>query len=129
MGRFFGVLCLIACASSSVLEAQVLPQDYQATVGVPYSFDYAAAIGISQIPALLPAGFTFTYTFSSSAGSSLPPGLTISPAGVISGIPTQAGDYTFNLDFNFTLSYQGFSDSESIPLPGFLVVTGNSGPP
>ena len=129
MGKFFGVLCLIAFASSNVIEAQALPQDYEATVGVPYSFDYAAALGISQIPAILPASFSFTYTFTASAGSNLPPGLMVSSAGLISGTPTQAGDFNFSLDFNFTIAYQGFSQSADIPLPGFLVVTGKSGPP
>lgn len=129
MGKFFGVLCLIAFASSSVIQAQALPQDYAATVGVPYSFDYAAALGISQIPAILPDGFTFTYTFTASAGSNLPPGLMVSSAGLISGTPTQAGNFNFSLDFNFTIAYEGFSQSADIPLPGFLVVTGNSGPP
>ncbi|HLK17996.1 MAG TPA: putative Ig domain-containing protein [Bryobacteraceae bacterium] len=128
MGRFFGVLCLIACASGSVLEAQITPQSYEATVGVPFSFDYAAALGLTQIPAILPAGFTFTYSFTADSGS-LPPGLTISSAGLISGTPTTAGNYQYTLNFNFTIAYMGYSQSASIPVPGFLVVTGNTGPP
>ena len=125
MGKYLRVVCLVACALSGVLKAQT-PFQYEATVGVPFSYDYAAALGLSQIPAILPAGFTFTYSFS--GASNLPPGLTVSSAGLISGIPTMAGQFQFNLNFNFTISYQGFSESDSIPLPGFLSVVGNTGP-
>src|SRR6202162_1172368 len=123
MGKYLCVVCLVACASSSVLKAQ----GYLATVGVPYSYDYAAAIGITELPSILPDGFTFTYSFS--GGSNLPPGLTVSSSGLISGIPTQAGEFLFTLNFNFTESYMGYSASDSVPLEGVVVVQGNSGPP
>jgi uncharacterized protein (TIGR03437 family) len=120
MRKYLCVACLVACALSSVLKAQ----GYLATVGVPYSYDYAAAIGLTEIPSILPAGFTFTYTFS--GGSNLPPGLTVSSSGLISGIPTQAGEFVFTLTWNFTESYMGYSASDSIPLEGVIVVQGNS---
>jgi len=43
------------------------------------------------------------YTFSVSSGS-LPPGLTLSPGGVLSGTPTTAGTFTFTVQA--TDSYQ-----------------------
>ena len=52
------------------------------TVGEPYTWTAAAA----------PAA-TYTWT---SVGA-LPPGLTFSAAGVLSGTPTQAGDFTFSI--------------------------------
>jgi uncharacterized protein (TIGR03437 family) len=123
MGKYLCVVCLAACASSGVLKAQTAYQ-FEATVGVPFSFDYAAAIGLNQIPAILPAGFTFTYSFS--GGSNLPPGLTVSAAGLISGVPTQAGTFQYNLNFSFTESYMGYNFTDSVPLPGYLLVMGNS---
>ena len=54
----------------------------QGTVGTPYSFQVTASGGE-------PA-----YTF---GGSGLPPGLTITPAGLISGTPTTAGSYYYGL--------------------------------
>jgi gliding motility-associated-like protein len=42
-------------------------------------------------------GGTPTYTYALAAGSTLPAGLTISPAGLISGTPATAGTFAFNL--------------------------------
>lgn len=55
----------------------------EGTAGTPYSATLAAS------------GGSGSYTWSS-AGS-LPPGLALSPAGSISGTPTTAGTYTFNI--------------------------------
>lgn len=127
MWKYVRVACLVACASSGALKAQITPDQFQATVGVPYSFDLAEALGLNQIPAILPPDFSFSYTFT--AAGDLPPGLTVSPAGLISGTPTQAGTFEYTVNFNFSESYQGQSFSDSIPLTGFLVVVDNSGPP
>lgn len=56
-----------------------------ATAGVPY--------GPVNITA---SGGVAPYTFSVTAGA-LPPGLTLSPAGVISGTPTQSGSFTVTI--------------------------------
>jgi hypothetical protein len=45
---------------------------------------------------LTATGGTAPYTFAVTAGA-LPPGLTLSPAGLLSGIPTRAGGYTFTV--------------------------------
>ncbi|MGI8751555.1 MAG: Ig-like domain repeat protein [Acidimicrobiales bacterium] len=59
-----------------------------ATVGAPYSYTYTAATPTGE-----PAA-----TFAVSGGT-LPPGLTLNPTtGVISGIPTTAGTYTFTAE-------------------------------
>jgi uncharacterized repeat protein (TIGR03803 family) len=63
------------------MPGPVLPQG---TAGVAYSQTY------------LGSGGTGTYTFSASA-SSLPPGLRLSSAGMLAGIPTTAGTYTFTV--------------------------------
>lgn len=54
------------------------------TYGTPYSYSFTASVPSNQ-----PAA-----TFSA---SSVPPGLTLSSAGVLSGTPTQAGSYAFTL--------------------------------
>jgi hypothetical protein len=61
------------------------PATSSGTVGVPYSQTFTATGG---------AGAS-TYTWA--AGNSLPPGLTLSAAGVLSGVPTAAGSFTFNV--------------------------------
>ena len=48
-------------------------------VGIPYSFQFSATGGVP--------GYTFT-------GLNLPPGLTLSPDGLLSGVPTEAGDFS-----------------------------------
>ena len=51
------------------------------TVGAPYSFTLAATGGSAP------------YTWSETSGGSLPPGLSLSSAGVLSGTPTAGGTY------------------------------------
>jgi uncharacterized protein (TIGR03437 family) len=60
-----------------------------ATVGVPYSVDVGQ--GLSQIP---PGS-----AFQLAAGASLPAGLTLSTSGLLSGTPTQIGNYAFSVEF------------------------------
>ena len=60
------------------------------TIGVPYSYTYKVV------------GGTAPYTFTTSPLSPLPLGLTLSPSGVLSGTPTQAG--RLNVAFTFLLS-------------------------
>jgi hypothetical protein len=56
----------------------------------------AAVPGIAYSQTLTATGGTAPYTFAVTAGA-LPPGLTLSPAGLLSGIPTRAGGYTFTV--------------------------------
>jgi hypothetical protein len=58
-----------------------------ATAGVPFSLQLRASGG--------PQGPRFWYL---PAGSVLPPGLMVSPTGLLSGIPTAAGEFTFTVD-------------------------------
>ena len=70
------------------------------SIGVPYSQELFASAENGSV------------TWSVAAGASLPPGLSVSPAGVISGTPTQAGTFSSvltathsgGLSINFTFS-------------------------
>jgi hypothetical protein len=88
-----------------------------ATLGVPYSFTFQVANG------------TPPYTFSTSPLSPAPPGLTLSPEGILSGIPTAIGDYSFTYevtDANGDSTYLS-PKSLNVLLPGALnPVTGTS---
>lgn len=53
-------------------------------------------VGIAYSETLNAAGGTSPYSFSLASGS-LPPGLSLSSSGVISGTPTSAGTYTFSV--------------------------------
>ncbi|HUB60206.1 MAG TPA: MBG domain-containing protein [Puia sp.] len=67
------------------------------------------------------------YTFSVSAGS-LPPGMSLSPAGVISGTPTAAGSYTFTVTAQDSDPLGPFSGSQPYTLnidPAPLTITAN----
>jgi hypothetical protein len=64
-----------------IITTQSLPA---ATVGVPYNATLTAAGGIPP----------YTWTIISGA---LPPGLSLSSAGVISGTPTSAGTFNFTV--------------------------------
>jgi large repetitive protein len=89
------------------------------TVGVNYSRAYTATGG---------AG-TSSYTWSVIGGTP-PPGLTLSAAGVLSGIPTTAGTFTFSVQVSSQISAllavtasQGFSVVIAAPPP--LTITGS----
>jgi hypothetical protein len=53
-------------------------------------------VGLAYSAALSATGGTPPYTWSVQAGA-LPPGLSLSAAGVISGTPAAEGDYTFKV--------------------------------
>ncbi|MCX2481276.1 putative Ig domain-containing protein [Pedobacter sp. MC2016-15] len=83
-----------------------------------------------QVPAA--TGGTPGYTYALAAGSSLPAGLTISPAGLISGTPSAAGPVTFSLvvtdsfgcttTTSFTLNV-----TPALVLPPAVLPTGTTG--
>jgi large repetitive protein len=56
----------------------------------------AANIGVSYTTSIVASGGLSPYTFAITTGS-LPTGLTLSTAGVISGTPTAAGSFTFTI--------------------------------
>src|SRR6185503_7477178 len=65
---------LLSFTSGSPLPAGI--------VGAPYSFTFGATGGIQ------PYGFS---------GSGLPPGLTLSPSGALTGTPTAAGQFSLSI--------------------------------
>ncbi len=70
-------------------------------VGVPYPDQQLTA-----------TGGVAPYTWSVIAGDALPPGLTLSPSGLISGTPTTAADYSFTVEV--TDAEQSFARSGNL---------------
>ena len=68
-----------------------------AGVSTTFSAPPAAVVGTAYTDTLTAAGGTTPYTWSVNAGS-LPPGLTLSSAGVLAGTPTTAGNYPFTVN-------------------------------
>jgi len=66
----------------------------------------AGTTGTSYSQALSGAGGTGPYTFAVTAGA-LPPGLSLSSAGLLSGTPTSAGSYAFTVTATDSLSASG----------------------
>src|SRR5580693_3478849 len=131
MLKYLSVSVLIACFFATGLSAQTAAIPIgDAMVGVPFSFDFGQ--GFSELASIFNSAgieITFTYSFSSSGG--LPPGITLSPSGLLSGTPTTPGtfDFSFTLTFNYTETIDGmtFSDGGTFPYPELsLNVTGNS---
>ena len=95
-----------------------------------HSFFFDIGQGLDQVASLINsiAGISYSYSFAL-AGGTLPPGLTLSPSGLISGTLTTAGQFSFTLNFSETLSEDGQTVfDESVPIPSRLDVTGYSGP-
>ena len=68
-----------------------------AGVSTTFSAPPAAVVGTAYTDTLTATGGTTPYTWSVNAGT-LPPGLTLSSAGVLSGTPTTAGSYPFSVN-------------------------------
>ena len=68
-----------------------------AGVSTTFSAPPAAVVGTAYSTTLTATGGTTPYTWSVNAGT-LPPGLTLSSAGVLSGTPTAAGSYPFTVN-------------------------------
>jgi uncharacterized protein (TIGR03437 family) len=89
---------LTIAGALSIVTASPLPP---ARVGVPYS------------QTLIASGGTLPYSWSLSAGSSLPAGLTMSPLGVITGTPTTAGMTSFTVSM---YDHAGVTVTQSLSL-------------
>ena len=95
------------------------------TVGVPYYCDFGTALNQFYAPYLSQdTGVSLTFTFGVTAGSILPPGLTITQSGVFSGTPTTPGPFNFSIDITFNISVSGQTFSETIPFPATLQIDG-----
>ena len=68
-----------------------------AGVSTTFAAPPAAAVGTAYSDTLTATGGTTPYTWSVNAGT-LPPGITLSSAGVLSGTPTTAGSYPFTVN-------------------------------
>ena len=68
-----------------------------AGVSTTFSAPPAAVVSSAYSDTLTAAGGTAPYTWSVNAGS-LPPGITLSSAGVLSGTPTTTGSYSFTVN-------------------------------
>ncbi len=106
----------------------------------PFYYSILPAPLVFQAPAFPPAtvnqsfqaqlnatGGTPPYTFSVPSGSALPPGLTLNSAGMISGFPTMARLYTFNLQVTDSQNMTVVAPAALSVSGGPIVVTPPSG--
>jgi hypothetical protein len=105
---------LLALLPASLAMAQLITSSNlpTATLGQPYS---------TQLQCTSCQGYTFGLV---NGTGNLPPGLSISPGGVISGIPSQVGTYTFNIGLfsAATGSTPATQRTFSITIPSSLTV-------
>jgi hypothetical protein len=78
-------------------------------VGTPYSQTITASGGTGT-------GFTFSVT-----GGSLPPGLTLTPGGLLSGTPTTAGPFTFTISATDSSAFVGSQTYSPTIFPAIVV--------
>jgi large repetitive protein len=81
--------------SQSATEATSV--SVSAGVSATFPAPPGADVGVAYTDTLTAAGGTTPYTWSVNAGS-LPPGITLTSAGVLAGTPTTAGSYTFTVN-------------------------------
>lgn len=86
----------IGCAAESVRVPVTITVNPQITFAVTTFAN--ATVGTAYTKQLTAAtGGTPNYTYAIAVGSTLPPGLTLSSAGLLGGVPTQAGTYAFSI--------------------------------
>jgi len=129
--RFLALFFLFSLSFAPSLFAQQTPADIpacfegldQATVGVPYYCDYGTALNTFLAPFFdASTGVSLSFTFNATAGTTLPPGMTMTQSGVFSGTPTTAGSFNYSIDINFKISFQGETITQAGPFPTVLVV-------
>lgn len=94
----------VQCTDSSSpaqLATQALSITVQGATGLPLRITTTAlpngTVGQAYSDQLAATGGTTPYTWSLDAASTFPPGLSLSPTGVISGTPSTAGQYDFTV--------------------------------
>jgi uncharacterized protein (TIGR03437 family) len=97
------------------------------TVGIPFSFQFQAAPLSTIIGMPVPDGITYTYSFAVPPNQILPPGLTFSASGLLSGVPTQTGGYNFAVVVNYVLSSTEGTSTDPIGFLGSVEVLPNHG--
>ena len=108
MKKFLGtllVLCLMTFTAVPMARAEggyKTTQAFTLTVAAPLTISNAAALpeavaGQAYTVTFTAAGGIAPYVWSVATGSTLPAGLTLTAAGVLSGTPTTAGSYSFSI--------------------------------
>lgn len=116
------LLSTLAMFAGAALHAQTCSQPSLCSQGATVSLDYGEYL--DQVASEFTSeGVSLTFSFTVGGGT-LPPGLTLAPNGLLSGVLTQAGTFTFTLNFTVTLTYQGETVfAETAPFPQDFVVT------
>lgn len=144
-GLVLSVFALWGCAAA--LNAQTLPTlpsclafydipgagpaGSGCAVGSSFSYDFSQLFEINEIESIITSdnsGVGFMYSFAVTSGT-LPPGLSLSQSGLLSGTFTQGGNFTFALTLSWVITFEGQSYPLSFPFPLTMDVSGSSGPP
>jgi uncharacterized protein (TIGR03437 family) len=120
-------LLLVVCLAPA--SAQDIPLG---NLPVGYSFNLDFGVGLRQLAPILAAypqfykGFTFAFT----ASGNLPPALTLTSDGLLSGTLTTPGSYSFTITESFTFLYADNLNippfTYSAPISLSMVVTGSA---
>src|SRR5271165_432437 len=98
------------------------------SVGVPYSVDLSSALfgGLFQELQSEITGTGVELSITYAASGSLPPGLSLSGS-VMSGTPSQPGNFSFTVTVTIAASFMQYNFSEAIPIPLSIQVDGYTG--
>jgi large repetitive protein len=105
MKKLFSVLLLaslLAFASPAITKGSTATTTFTLTINAPLVITTPAALpagvaGASYTTTLQATGGVPPYTWTVNSGSTLPAGLTLTSAGVLSGTPTSGGSYSFGI--------------------------------
>jgi len=96
------LLCMIQVGTMRGAGSYTATKQFTLTVAAPLTISTASALteavaGQTYSVTFVATGGIAPYVWSVTSGSTLPAGLILTSAGVLSGTPTTAGTYTFSL--------------------------------
>jgi len=116
--------CLVAFTSPAMAKgSDTATTTFTLTINAPLAISTPAALpggvaGASYAVTLAATGGVPPYTWSLNSGSTLPAGLTLTSAGILSGTPTTAGTYSFGITVTDSkLSLVKAAASVKVPVP------------
>jgi hypothetical protein len=106
----------VITTTSALAGGTVTSYDVTASPLIVSPASYGAGVGMSFTAAVIAVGRPTAMTFSLASGT-LPPGVTLDPSGVMSGVPTIAGTFAFTVSASNGLAPAAASALEIVVTP------------
>jgi large repetitive protein len=111
------------CPGTAAYTIEIVPCGSTAIVLSPPTLP-SGTVGSDYVAAMTASGGTAPYAFSVTCGA-LPPGIAMTPAGVLSGVPTTVGIFTFTITATDATGAKGcrtYTITIDLPIPPVIMI-------